>query len=181
MVVVGAMAEDSLEAMRKRREMERRARSRKRREQLIRDVCEEVGVEEDEEVQRELLAGVETMNMNFVNKREEGLNVIENPNDNPKGKTVGDDKIVEKDKEDDGLEDEDILNGERLNGIKLSHKLSKSAKKEKTGIAADKQREMYYLIALFGMVTIIAAIIVFQYMYRVTSPRYKNMWKHTDL
>ena len=106
MVVVGAMAEDSLEERRRRREMERRARSRKRREQLIKDVCEEVGVEEDEEVQRELLAGVETMNMNFVNKREEGLNVIEKPNDNPKGKTVGDDKIVEKDKEDDAVLDE---------------------------------------------------------------------------
>ena len=113
-VVVGAMAEDSLEERRRRREMERRARSRKRREQLIRDVCEEVGVEEDEEVQRELLAGVETMNMNFVNKREEGLNVIEKPNDN----AVGDDKIVEKDKEDDGFEDEDILTGERLDGNK---------------------------------------------------------------
>ena len=93
--------------------MERRARSRKRREQLIRDVCEEVGVEADEEVQRELLADVETMNMNFVNKREEGLNVIES-NDNTNGKIVGGNKAVEKDKEDDVLKDEveEILNGE---------------------------------------------------------------------
>ena len=111
----------------------------------------------------------------------ERLNVIEKPNDNAKGKTVGDDKIVEKDKEEDGLGDEDILTGKKLNGNKFSHKLSKSAKKEKAGIAADQQREMYYLIALFGMVTIIAAIIVFQYIYRVASPRYKDMWKHTDL
>ena len=47
----------------------------------------------------------------------ERLDVIEKPTDNIKGKTVGDDKIVEKDKEDDGLEDEDILTGERLDVI----------------------------------------------------------------
>ena len=180
---MGAMAEDSLEAMRKRREMERRARSRKRREQLIRDVCEEVGVEADEEVQRELLADVETMNMNFVNKREEGLNVIEKSNDNTNGKIVGGNKAVEKDKEDDVLKDEveEILNGEGLSGVKLLDKLSKAAKKEKKSIAAEQQREMYYLIALFGMLAIAAAVIILEYIYRVTSPRYKNMWKHTDL
>ena len=53
--------------------------------------------------------------------------------------------------------------------------------KKKKSIAAEQQREMYYLIALFGMLAIAAAVIILEYIYRVTSPRYKNMWKHTDL
>ena len=50
-------------------------------------------------------------------------------------------------------------------------KLSKAAKKEKKSIAAEQQREMYYLIALFGMLAIAAAVIILEYIYRVTRVR----------
>ena len=90
-----------------------------------------------------------------------------------------DDKIVEKDKEDDGLEDEDILNG-KAHGIKLSHKLSKSAKKKNRKLPQTSRGNVLFDCIVWNGYYI-AAIIVFQYMYRVTSPRYKNMWKHTDL
>ena len=180
---VKAMAENSLEAMRRRREMERREKSRKRREQLMKEVCEEVGIEADEEVQRELRAGLERMNRNFVNKREEGLNVSKKTDDNSDGEGIGDDKTVEKNGEDSRSEDEldEALTGESLSGTKILDKLAKDAKKEKDVIAEEEQRKLYYLIVLLGMLAIIAAGIIIEYVYRVRSPRYKNMWKHTGL
>ena len=99
------------------------------------------------------------------------MNVIEKPNDNDKGKTVGDDKIVEKDKEVDGLGDEDILTGK--SSMETSFHINyPNLQKKKKRIAADQQREK---LVLFDCIVwngyYHCSDHRFQYIYRVASPK----------
>ena len=181
-----------LDERRKQKEAERRERSRKRREQMMLDVCDEIGVDSDSaEVQAEILHNIENINVKFVNNRAVGSDiddVIERKknSDCVKGKIGVKDEthrtsnIVEEDVVLENHEDEDLeyLNGNKIDGFKLLQKIEKDLDPEK--IKKMKKKEKYNELIEFILILaliIVGIIVIVEHMYRHSSERYKELRK----
>jgi len=180
-----------LDEIRKQKEAERRERSRKRREQMMLDVCDEIGVDSDSaEVQAEILHNIENINAKFVNNRTEGSDIDDfiernKMNDCPKGR-IGEKDECSKTKsnnvkedivlENHETEDLEYLDGNQIDGFKFLKKIEKDFAPEKIKKIKkeDKYNDLIEFILILALI-IVGIIVIVEHMYRHSSERYEEL------
>lgn len=178
-----------LDEIRKQKEAERRERSRKRREQMMLDVCDEIGVD-SAEVQAEILHNIENINAKFVNNRTEGSDIDDfiernKMNDCPKGRigekgecsktksnNVNEDIVLENHE----TEDLEYLDGNQIDGFKFLKKIEKDFAPEKIKKIKkeDKYNDLIEFILILALI-IVGIIVIVEHMYRHSSERYEEL------